>query len=572
MVADPRLRATPGHLPVDPQQRLHALFTVALCTLWVFTGLFPHDPWKPDEAHTFGLVLHILQTGDWVVPTLAGEPFLEQPPLYLVTAAAFAALFGGLLELHDAARLATGFYLSLVLCFVALSARELYGREHGWVAPLALIGCVGLLIRAHQMIAETALLAGFAIGLYGLCLSARRPVVAGLVLGTGAGIGFLAKGLLAPGLLGLCAVLMPVAFATWRRPRHLLVLLAAGLAALPWLAVWPATLHGRSPALFEQWFWADHFGGFLGLNDLGPESAPGEYFVMLLWYAWPALPLAAWTLWQRGREAFSVPQLQLPALVFLVSFVTLSLSADARELYAMPMLLPLSLLAAASIDALKRSAANFLDWFGIMTFGLLALILWIGWVALVAGWPARLSARMSILNPGFDAGFSLPVLLVGALATLVWIGLVWRIGRSNRRAIINWAAGLTLFWVLTNLFFLSYLDHGKSYRGMIEQVRTHLPPGHGCIASQQLGESQRALLYYFAGVTTQRVEQSTDASRDCELFLWQGWARDAEPLAAPWVKVWEGARPGDRKELYRLYRREAAALPMPVPADPPGSR
>ena len=29
--------------------------------------------------------------------------------------------------------------------------------------------------------------------------------------------------------------------------------------------------------------------------------------------------------------------------VFVVSFVTLSLSADARELYAMPMLLPLSL-------------------------------------------------------------------------------------------------------------------------------------------------------------------------------------------------------------------------------------
>jgi TonB family protein len=43
---------------------------------------------------------HILQTGDWVVPTLAGEPFMEKPPAFFVTAAAFASLFGGVLEVQ----------------------------------------------------------------------------------------------------------------------------------------------------------------------------------------------------------------------------------------------------------------------------------------------------------------------------------------------------------------------------------------------------------------------------------------------------------------------------------------
>ena len=556
MAPDTRLYAAPGARPAEPHERLHALFTVALCTIWVFTGLFPHDPWKPDEAYTFGLVLHILQTGDWVVPTLAGEPFMEKPPVFFLTAAALGTLFGGLFELHDAARLAAGFYLSIVLAFVALSARELYGREHGWVAPLALIGCVGLLIRAHQMITDTALLAGFAIGLYGLCLSARRPLLAGIALGTGAGLGFMAKGLLAPGLLGLCALLLPLAFSTWRRRQYLVVLLAAGAAILPWMTVWPLALHARSPELFEEWFWVNNFGRFLGTNDLGPESAPGEYFVMLLWYAWPALPLAAWVLWQRGREAFVTPQLQLPVLVFVVAFVTLSLSADARELYAMPMLLPLSLLAAASIDALKRSAANFLDWFGIMTFGLLAIMLWTAYIALMTGAPAQLAARMAELHPGFDARFDPWVLAVGISATLFWIGLVWRVGRSNRRAIINWASGLTLFWVLTNLFLLSFIDHGKTYRGMIDELKVHIPAGHGCMASQNFGESQRALLDYFAGVKTLRVERVPPAAHKCDLYLWQGWAVDPEPLGEPWVKLWEGARPGDRKELYRLYRRD----------------
>lgn len=557
MASDFRLSANPGVPAAQPHLRLHASYTLALCIVWVFTGLLPHDPWKPDEAYTFGLVLHILQTGDWVVPTLAGEPFLDKPPVFFLTAAGFAMLLGGVFDLHDAARLAAGFYMSIALAFVSLAARELYGREHGWVAPLALIGCVGLLIRAHQMITETALLAGLAIGLYGLCLSLRRPALAGIALGTGAGLGFMAKGLFAPALLGLCALLLPLLFSSWRRRAHLLVLAAAFVAALPWLSAWPLALHARSPELFSEWFWVNNFGRFLGLDDLSTESAPGEYFVMLLWYAWPALPLAAWVLWQRGREAWVTPQLQLPVLVFLVTFVALSVSADARELYAMPMLLPLSLLAAASIDALKRSAANFLDWFGIMTFGLLALVLWTAYIALMTGWPARLSVRLSDLHPGFVPYFDPVVLAIGAAATLFWIGLVWRVGRSNRRAIINWASGLTLFWVLTNLFFLSFIDHGKSYRGMIDEMKPHVPAAYGCMASQNLGESQRALLHYFAGVTTRRIEREPPALHECELLLWQGWARDREPFGEPWVKLWEGARPGDRKELYRLYRREA---------------
>jgi 4-amino-4-deoxy-L-arabinose transferase-like glycosyltransferase len=561
MAPNPRLFDTQGAPAQDPNLSLRALFTIVLCAIWVFTGLLPHDPWKPDEAYTFGLVLHILQSGDWVVPTLAGEPFMEKPPIYLLTAAAIASIFGSLLDLHDAARLATGLYMSVVLVFIALSARELYGREHGWVAPLALIGCVGLLVRAHEMIPDTALLAGLSIGLYGLCLSARRPLVAGIALGSGAGLGFMAKGLLAPGLLGLCALLLPLVFSTWRKRAYLLVLAAAIVAMLPWVTIWPLALHARSPELFNEWFWVNNFGRFLGLNDLGTESAPGKYFVMLLWYAWPALPLAGWVLWQRGREAFVTPELQLPVLVFLVTFVTLSVSADARELYAMPMLLPLALLAAASIDALKRSAANFLDWFGIMTFGLFALLLWTAYAALVLGWPAQLAVRLSDFHPGFEARFDPLAFGLALTATLVWIGLVWRVGRSNRRAITNWAAGLTLTWVLTNLFFLAYIDYGRSYRGMIVQMTTHLPDAYDCMASQTLGESQRALLDYYAGVKTLRVERPQSGARDCELFLWQGWAWDKEPLSEPWVKLWEGARPGDRRELYRLYRRPAGPAP-----------
>ncbi len=128
-----------------------------LAAAWILPGLVGHEPWKPDEAYSFGLVYHILQTGDLVVPTLAGEPFMEKPPLFYLTAALFAKLFSPWLPLHDGAHLAAGFYVTLTLIFTAFTARELYGR--GIVSVLALLACLGLAPWAHLLITDTALLA-----------------------------------------------------------------------------------------------------------------------------------------------------------------------------------------------------------------------------------------------------------------------------------------------------------------------------------------------------------------------------------------------------------------------------
>lgn len=58
-----------------------------------------------------------------MVPALAGEPFMEKPPLFNLTAAAFAKLFSSWLPLHDDARLAAGFYTGLAPLCAALAAR-----------------------------------------------------------------------------------------------------------------------------------------------------------------------------------------------------------------------------------------------------------------------------------------------------------------------------------------------------------------------------------------------------------------------------------------------------------------
>ncbi len=223
-----RIDTIASHITENP-----ATLTVVLCIAWILPGLIGHDPWKPDEAYTFGVVYQLLTDGGWIVPTLAGEPYLEKPPLIYLSAALTALLFSPILPLHDGARIATGIYVALTFVFIALTAKELYGREKSWVAALMLLGCGGLLLRGHQLAADTALLAGLAMGLYALALTARRPLVAGLWLGTGLGISVFSTGLVEPVMLLLTMAILPIVSPHWRTRRYVLSVAVAAACRSP---------------------------------------------------------------------------------------------------------------------------------------------------------------------------------------------------------------------------------------------------------------------------------------------------------------------------------------------------
>ena len=531
----------------------------ALCLAWILPGLIGHEPWKPDEAYSFGLVYHIIHSGDWIVPTLAGEPFMEKPPLYFITAALFGKIFSFALPHHDAARLTTGFFMAVTLLFAGMAGRELWGKSHGRLTVLILIGCLGLLIRGHEMITDIALLTGFAITFYGFALSRRRFVLAGFWLGTGAGIGFMSKGLLAPGIIGLTALLLPLLFRNWRSTNYAACLLTAFIAALPWLIIWPALLYQRSPALFMEWFWVNNLGRFFGFAKLGPGNGHWHYFEILPWFAWPALPIALWTLWHDGRTGLRRPETQLVLTAFLAMLAVLSLASDAREVYALPMLLPLSMLAAPGVATLRRGAASALNWFSIMTFGFFAGLFWFFWFALVTGHPAERAEHLRGLQPGYTPAFEPLHFTIALLATIAWLIIVFRVKSlpRNPRTVINWAAGVTMVWIIVMTLWLPWLDAGKSYRSMIASLQQSLPAQHACISSSNLGEPQRALLEYYAGILTRRTE--VHKTIDCDLLLTQGNANDPDTPPGPeWSKIWEGNRPGDKSERYRLFQRNPA--------------
>lgn len=528
-----------------------AALTLLIGAAWILPGLVGHDPWKPDEAYTFGLVHSLLQGGSWIVPTLAAEPYLNQPPLFVLTAALCAKLFSFMLPAHDGARLASAFYVALAFGFTAAAGRELHGPNRGWVAALLLLGSVGLAVRAHQLIPDTALFAGFAIGCYGLALMPRRALAGGLWLGTGAGLGFMAKGLLAPGVLALSAVILVATCQAWRRRAVLAGGAIALAAAAPWLTLWPIALYVESSALFWEW-WSNLFACLRGTQPASMVNDHLHFVRILPWYAWPALPLALWVVWGTRVSRFGRPGVQLPVVLFAVAFLALSACSPARELHAMPLLVPLALLATPAVDNMRRGAANSMYWFGIMAFGFFAFVAWFYWVGLELGVPRRLSEHLHELQPAYDSRVRWLPLVIAVGYCAAWVALLARLHRTPERPVIVWAAGMALIWGLLNTLFLAYADASKSYRSMVTELTSSLPPGYDCISSRGLGESQRALLHYFAGIVTYR-EEVPERRRSCDLLLAQGLRAQPPEIPPGWHQIWEGTRPGENEEYFWLY-------------------
>jgi 4-amino-4-deoxy-L-arabinose transferase-like glycosyltransferase len=537
--------------PVQMSQR--TLLVALLCAAWILPGLFGHDPWKPDEPYVFGVVYEILSGGSWVVPALAGEPFLDKPPLFYLTAAATAKLFSFVLPLHDGARIATGAWIALTFGFIALAGRELYGTRYGAVSALLLLGCFGFVVRGHQLITDVALLAGFAMAYYGFAFVLRQSAAGGAWIGTGVGIGFLANGPLAPVVLGAIALLLPALGRDWRNRGYATALATAAAAALPWLTIWPLLLLQRDPALFDAWLWQENLGRYFG-QEFGKWTGTPYYLRILPWYAFPVWLLALWTLWRARGPGLARPAVVLPLTGFAVTLVALSGSSDARELYALPLLLPLSLLAVAAPETLRRGAANAWYWFSAMTFTFFVVVFWFYWSGLELGVPAQLHEHLHRIRPGYTPGFKWLPFLLGIAYSLLWLAVIVSFRRSAMRPVAVWGAGITTIWALLAILFLGWADNVKSYRSMIASLQLVLPRSYNCVSSRDLGDSQRALLHYFAGVITHRLE-APGRRRDCDLMLVHGRPLEEVAPPRPWQKIWEGARPGDRDERYWLYQR-----------------
>ncbi len=524
------------------------ILLVPLFLLWILPGNLGRDPWKADEPYSLGIVNNMLRTGDWVVPAIAGEPFLEKPPLYFLTAAAAVRVFSPPLAPHDAARLVNIFWMALALIALGSATQEIAGSSAGLTAPVLLMGSFLLQVPAHKLLTDVALLAGFSVGLWGLAIGRSRPFRGGLLTGTGIGIGFLAKGLIAPGILCLIAAVLPLVDARWRTGTFGKSMAAAVAAGLPWLLLWPALLALRSREAFLEWFWYQNLGRFLGFANAPAQGHHYYYLLNLAWIGFPWIYLALWALWRRNRVGME--RLTFPATAFSIIFIVLSLSASNRQIYALPLLLPIAMAAAAGLDNIGVGAASRTARSIRTAFNVAAMALSILWILLIT----EHSAFARFPDHAEMSSAFIPYASGAAIACIVIWRRLRRIPDGLPAIASAWSKGVVLLWCLAMTLFLPWLESLASYRDVFSDLRTHLPDRYACLNTYGLGESERAMVEYYAGLRSRPLNGTRHP--ECDLLLVGSGRRTTAvyPALEPVIQ-WEGTRPKENpKEHYVLYR------------------
>lgn len=519
---------------------------LVLCAIWILFGLFGHAPWKPLEAVGVTIVKGILEGGSYLAPLAPGESALDVPPLYYLTAALSAQLFSPFLPMHDGARLINSLWVAITLLMVGMTGRELWARGVGRHATFIMIGTIGLVMNAHSLNAEVAALTAAATGFYALALAKRRPWRASGLLGLAIATGFLSDGFLIPLILLTTSILLIGLFASWRTMRFTKVLATALFIATPIIGAWLVALYFTYPAILQEWV-QSNIDSFNQHNYF--------YFArILLWYAWPALPLALWALWRHRHQILLKPKFQLMIVFFLSALLVLGSGASSKDIHALPLLLPLVALGAGSVEHLRRGAAAALNWFGISMFGLIGFLIWLGWLAMMTGHPAKIKTRMQFLSGSNNTEFHWAMALLALIITAIWLFTCVRAKQSNRSTVTNWAVGMTFSWSLLMTLWLPWIDAAKSYAPVFENMMQKLPAGTRCVNSLNIGQSQRLLMSYYTNINLKPFEETKALA--CNFYLIQDERGTAKMQPSDeWVLIWRGKRAADRKESFRLFER-----------------
>jgi 4-amino-4-deoxy-L-arabinose transferase-like glycosyltransferase len=219
----------------------------------------------------------------------------------------------------------------------------------------------------------------------------------------------------------------------------------------------------------------------------------------------------------------------------------------------------LAVLAAFALPTLQRSTAAAIDWFSVFFFSIAALTIWVIYVSMQTGIPAKPAANIARLATGYAPSFSVIALVLAIAGSAAWIWLVhWRTRRSRHplwKSMVLPASGVTLCWLLVMTLLLPPLDHARSYRSLVTRIANQVPRD-ACIAAPGMSRAQVVALEYLGGY---RVDAKTPATLTSCPFLLLMETRQAPAPAVPgWQFVARERRNTNDEEVTAVYRRTEA--------------
>ena len=570
---------TPAIVPQSAVRRLPRVSLWLFCAAYVLPGLFGREPWKGNEFTAFGHMLALAEgTSDWLHPTVWGQaPALDAllpywlgawailiAPEWLSAGLAARIPFAMLLGLTLAATWHGVYYLALSpqaqpvpFAFGGEAKPKDYARTIADGGVLALIACLGLTLLSHEASPILTQLAFVSCAFYGVAALPYHPRYSLVALSIA--------------LLGLClsgapsfAVLMAVGSGLLCLLDRQSTSAQTGRLHALWLLLLGAAVAALATAL-NAWHWR--------LLPVHNDWETWRDLVRLLaWFTWPAWPLALWTLWRWRRHWASLHwsrHLVLP-LWFAGLTVSTTLLTNASSQQTLLLALPaFATLAAFALPTLRRSVAALIDWFTLLFFTTCALAIWVVWIAMQTGWPAKPAANVARLLPGFEPSFGWLAFVVALAATAVWGWLVvWRTAKHRHalwKSLVLPAGGAALCWLLLLTLWLPLLDFARSYKPWVQQIQGVMAKQSAneaqnvCMLSYGLGVGQMTAFHYHGGFDVKALEMTpVEQQRTCPWLLVDNDLRpDLGQVVKlnDWVRVRTIRRPSDNNEDVTLYHR-----------------
>lgn len=309
-----------------------------VCLITFFYAIGAHDLWGPDEVRYALVAREMAERGDYIVPHLNGEVYLEKPPLVFWLTNVFAQ--GLHFPYETAARLPAAFASLITVLLVWAYASRRWDGWTGLLAGLLLVtnptvfwfGRSGMLDSVLTLATTVATLAG----VHALDTRSRWLPWFGLV-GAGLAAAALTKGPV--GFLVPLLVIGSYGIATHRGRRAAVGLGLSGalavLCVLPWWIAAHSQSGGQYGSMSELWHQT------YGRAVQGYSHAHSVYYYVLQllpgWLPWSLfLPGAVWTAAKtRGRPDWAA--WRLPVFWAVLPFVALSLIVSKRERYLLPL-------------------------------------------------------------------------------------------------------------------------------------------------------------------------------------------------------------------------------------------
>jgi len=559
---------SPAIVAKNAARTLPRWIMLLLCATYILAGFVGREPWREVDITAFGYMQAMAQgETSWLQPQLDGmvpsapgllQYWLGAWALQLLPTAMPADLvvrlpFVLLLALTLLCTWRAVFSLArspgaqpVAFAFGGEATPTDYARALADGGLLALLACLGLAQLAHetshtlvQLSAVSAIFFAAASMWWQPKLSAAAALLGTLALAL-AGAPTMAA------VLAAGATVMALCIQSPKLPQR-----------YSWAAWWLLSIGVAAAAAWALGMWEYRL-----INPWVQGKDWQSLARLLMWFSWPAWPLALWAMWrwrwQLQRPAHN-PHVAWPLWLWATAlFCTIfTLEGDRALILALP---AIAALAAFALPTFKRSLGALIDWLTLFFFSISAITMWVVWISVQTGFPAKPVENVQRLAIGFEPSFALFPFLVALAATAGWLLLVaWRT-RRHRAAI--WkslavpAGGTVLGWVLLMTLWLPMLDYGRSYAPHVNAIVQVLPKHVQCVHT--LGFNT-ALTTAFRFHTPWQLESglSTANGPACSWLIAtpSAWSATDSAIAAQWQLVEQVARPTDRRDYLLVLRR-----------------